>query len=109
MVTLSATISPFTSADWPTVTMVVRISPSTAPSIWMSPSLTRLPTTCRLALMIEGTPDLGEAIGVAMGFSIGLVETGCGLLVVFENIVTCLDEFHRIHGLVVHTNLVMHV
>src|SRR5215475_5183713 len=56
------------------------MSPSTLPSIWMSPALSRRPVTVRAALMIEGPAcgrvDIGECCAWACGAAAGGACTG---------------------------------
>src|SRR4051812_13783285 len=79
------------------------MSPSTQPSIWISPLQTMSPLIRKSGLMIEGTLDL------LAGLPPSNTEADCACLLAFENIPTCLQEAHGVERLAVEPHLIMHM
>src|SRR5690349_5791247 len=84
------------------VTLRLWMSPSTQPSIWMSPLHTMSPLIRRSGLMMEGT--LALVTGLLL-WSTAAVDWLC--LLAFENIPTRLQEPHGIERLALEADLVM--
>src|SRR3954471_7576994 len=110
-VTSSARISPWISAFSPITKPTLRTSPSTWPSIWISPVDVNVPLTIRSALMIEGAAEdrpsgrLGAGAGAA--FIIGMA--GGESLDLLENMAACLDEIAGVAHDIVEPNFVMNM
>src|SRR5215469_10229418 len=72
-------------------------SPSTRPSIWMSPVEVSVPFTTRSALMMDGAAERTARFGCGAA---GAAGTAGGLAsfsrLLLENMAACLDEFARI-------------
>src|SRR5437868_9933523 len=104
MVTSSAMISPWMYALSPITRPAECTSPSTRPSIWMSPVEDRVPLTIRSALMMDGAEER------AARFSGGMLgaDAGAGAFLL-ENMLARLDKGSRISHDVVVPDLVMHV
>src|SRR3954470_18742434 len=79
------------------------MSPSTQPSIWMSPLQTMSPLMRRSGLMIEGTLDL------VAGLPPSSTEVDWPCLLAFENIAAWLQEAHGIERLSFERHLVVDV
>src|SRR5579872_2628570 len=107
-VTSSAQSSPCTKALSPTTSPVLRTSPSTRPSTWMSPVETSVPFTTRSALIMDGAEArvarLTEAGAGAAG---GVVAAAVSFLL--ENMSAGLDEGARVSHDIVIPNLIMHM
>src|SRR5271169_1567031 len=79
----------------PTTRPVLRTSPSTRPSIWMSPVEVSVPVTTRSLLMMDGADErparLTEEGAGAAGADVGPLS-----LLLLENMAASLDESARI-------------
>src|SRR5512146_153884 len=94
---------------------LARMSPSTLPSICTSPFETSVPRTISSALMTDGAPArptgrLGATVvaaGTGCGWATGASVWGCdcGCSLVFENMLTYLDELGGISYGVVEPHL----
>src|SRR5579863_7621590 len=84
---------------------MLRTSPSTMPSICMSPVELSVPVTVRSALMIEGAvPERPSRLGgvLAAGAMPMLTGEGAGSLLLLENMTACLYEVAGItHGVII--------
>ena len=128
-ITSSAITSPLTVALSPTTRVWARMSPSTMPSIWMSPLVSTLPWIVRsddsteaagfgraaaigagvgATLAVVGRPS-NEGAVVAESGGTGIGASGSFGLVLLENILRGLQVGHRILRLAVDPNLVVEV
>src|SRR5512146_1343812 len=90
---------------WPWITALSPItnpaectSPSTRPSIWISPVEVSVPVTTRSALMIDGADERMGRLAcwdVGCGAEDGAAACGVSLLLL-ENMAACLDKSARI-------------
>src|SRR4051812_32394072 len=110
-VTSSARISPWISAFSPITKPTLRTSPSTWPSIWMSPVDVSVPLTIRSALMIEGAAEdrPGARLGAGAGAAFIIGMAGGESLGLLENMAACLDEIAGVTHDVIEPNFVMNM
>src|SRR5689334_14213141 len=109
-VTSSAKISPRISAFSPITRLTLRTSPSTRPSICMSPAQVMVPVMTASALRIEGAePRAGLRAGAGVTAATALIRLGAGLvsLGLLENMATCLYETARVADFFVVPDFVM--
>src|ERR1700742_4155082 len=107
MVTSSARISPWMKALSPITRPAECTSPSTRPSIWMSPVEVSVPLTTRSALMMDGADE--RAARLADGTLEAFKGGGGAASFLLENMAACLDKGARVSHHVVVPDLVMHV
>src|SRR5665213_1335566 len=104
----SARTSPLIWAFSPITSPTLRTSPSTTPSIWMSPFDTRVPVTVRSALMIEGAvlrpTRLGGNNGAAEMLGAGIMAS-----LLLENMAACLYEIARVAYDIIIPDLIMNM
>src|SRR5579863_5478392 len=89
---------------------MLRTSPSTMPSICMSPVELSVPVTVRSALMIEGAvPERPSRLGgvLAAGAMPMLTGEGTGSLLLLENMTACLYEVAGVTHHVIIPDFVM--
>src|ERR1700748_243780 len=98
-----AMTSPRTSAFSPITRPTLRTSPSTMPSIWMSPLEIMLPVTMTSALTMDGTPPLAMRLAWLAGWDAWLGGGVFGL----ENMAACLYEIARVADDIVIPDFVM--
>src|SRR5690349_25151083 len=92
----------------PTTRLVLRTSPSTRPSTWMSPVERRVPFITRSALMTDGFEGRGARLAGAAAGAAGVGATGAASFLL-ENMSASLDEGARITHDIVIPNFVVHV
>src|ERR1700757_3863494 len=89
---------------------MLRTSPSTMPSICMSPVELSVPVTVRSALIMEGTvPDRPVFLGAALtrGAAPMLAGGSTGSLLLLENMTACLYEIAGVTHHVIIPDFVM--